>query len=112
MKGLLINAIAVAVEKVTAVIEERAAEKAARTEMHDFCEKHGYHVTPVMDAHAIAFMEIVNRYKIEGLTVQIKYKTFQVAIDRDGNRTRTDWVATNKTAALAVITVHSGEVKF
>ena len=112
MKGLLINAIAVAVEKVTAVIEERAAEKAARTEMHDFCEKHGYHVTPVMDAHAIAFMEIVNRYKIEGLTVEIKYKTFPVAIDRDGNRTRTDWVATNKTAALAVITVHSGEVKF
>ena len=112
MKGLLLNAIAAAVEQVTTAIEERAAEKAARTEMHDFCEKHGYHVTPVMDAHAIAFMEIVNRYKIEGLTVQIKYRQFPVTIDRDGNRTRTDWVATNKTAALAVITVHSGEVKF
>ena len=112
MKGLLLNAIAAAVEQVTTAIEERAAVVKARTEMHDFCEKHGYHVTPVMDAHAIAFMEIVNRYKIEGLTVQLKYKTFPVAIDRDGNRTRTDWVATNKTAALAVITVHSGEVKF
>lgn len=112
MKGLLINAIAAVVERVSVAIEERAAETKARAEMHDFCDSHGYHVTPIMDARAVSFMETVNRYRCEGLSVQLNYKNYPVTIDRDGCRTRTDWVATNKTYKSAVITVHSGEVTF
>ncbi len=112
MKGLLINAIAAAVERVSVAIEERAAETKARAEMHDFCEKHGYMVTPVMHAEPVSFMEIVNQYTKEGLSISIEYTCYPVTIERDGSRARTNWTATNKTYKTAVITVHSGEVKF
>lgn len=111
MKTLLINAIAAVVEKVTDSIVERAAEKAARSEMHDFCEKRGYYVTPIMDAEAISFMDTLKRYTKEGVRPRIEYKTFPVTIERDRRRARTNWV-TSVTDGTPVITVHSGEVDF
>jgi hypothetical protein len=113
MKGLLINAIAAAVEAVSAAIEERAAEKAARAEMHDFCDSHGYHVTPIMDAHASSFMETINKYRAENRPVKIKYRNFPVTIERSRRRARTNWTHTFDTkTGVFVITVHSGKVNF
>lgn len=113
MKGLLINAIAAVVEQVTTAIEERAAEKAARTEMHDFCDSHGYHVTPVMHKDPVSFMETVNRYVSEGRPLRLNYRNFPVTIDRGGRRARTNWTHhfDNKKGVF-VITVHTGEVNF
>lgn len=111
MKGLLINAIAAVVEQVSAVIEERAAVKAARAEMHDFCDRWGYVVTPVMHKDPVSFMVMVERYTKEGVRPQIEYKTFPVYIERGGRRARSNWV-TKYHDGTPVITVHSGEVNF
>lgn len=113
MKGLLINAIAAVVEAVRDKVEERAAETKARAEMHDFCEKGGYYVTPVMHKDPVSFMETVNRYVSEGCPVRLNYRNFPVTIERGGRRARTNWTHhfDNKKGVF-VITVHSGKVNF
>lgn len=113
MKGLLINAIAAAVEAVSAAIEERAAVVKARAEMHDFCEKGGYYVTPVMHKDPVSFMETVNRYVSEGRAVRVEYKEFPVTITRTGNRARSMWNCSfDHSTSAYIMTVHSGEVNF
>lgn len=113
MKGLLINAIAAVVESVSAAIEERAAEKSARAEMHDFCEQSGFCVTPVMDADPVRFMQCINKYRAENHSVKIKYRNFPVTIERGRTRARTNWTHSfDPKTGVFVITVHTGEVNF
>lgn len=106
MKGLLINAIAAVVERVSVAIEERAAETKARAEMHDFCDRNNYNVTEVMYNDPCYFMEQLKAAQEAG-TVKLKFKFFNPYFDRQGCKCRT-----NMERIGNIITIHSGPDKF
>lgn len=108
MKNLLINAIATVATKAIGEMNRRKDIATARSEMFDYCERNGHHVTEIMHKYAIDFMKTVEAATNDNDSeVVIEYVNFPVYVNRDGNKERTNW-----TCCKNVIKVHVGKADF